>query len=491
MKPLSEIIKQKPWLGWVFFLVTMVVVFFLGLLASSIVERRAEAVFAYSPVTDIDSLEPDNARWGKYFPREYQSYLQTADTTFRSRYGGSASIDVLEESPELVILWAGYSFSKDYNQGRGHYHAIDDIRKTLRTGAPVGNIKSPSPNTCWTCKSSDVPRLISEKGIAGFFAGTWETLGPEVTHPIGCIDCHDPSSMNLHISRPALIEAFQRQGKDINASSLQEMRSLVCAQCHVEYYFNKHIAEGVQYLTFPWDKGFSVDSIEAYYDAMDFTDWEHSISKAPMLKAQHPDYELYLSGVHAKRGISCADCHMPYISEGGQKFTSHHIGSPLRNVSTSCQVCHREETEKLIADVYERQDKIASIRHKLEKLLVRAHVEAKAAWDAGANQEQMKEILKLIRHAQWRWDFAAASHGASFHAPLEVSRIISTGIDKAQEARIKLSRVLASFGRNTEVPLPDISSKETAQSYIGLDMKSLRNDKARFLQEVVPEWEKK
>jgi len=491
MKPLSEIIKQKPWLGWVFFLVTMVVVFFLGLLASSIVERRAEAVFAYSPVTDIDSLEPDNARWGKYFPREYQSYLQTADTTFRSRYGGSASIDVLEESPELVILWAGYSFSKDYNQGRGHYHAIDDIRKTLRTGAPVGTAKSPSPNTCWTCKSSDIPRLLSEKGIAGFYAGTWETLGPEVTHPIGCIDCHDPSSMNLHISRPALIEAFQRQGKDINASSLQEMRSLVCAQCHVEYYFNKHIAEGVQYLTFPWDIGFSVDSIEAYYDAMDFTDWEHSISKAPMLKAQHPDYELYLSGVHAKRGISCADCHMPYISEGGQKFTSHHIGSPLRNVSSSCQVCHREETEKLIADVYERQDKIASIRHKLEKLLVRAHVEAKAAWDAGANQEQMKEILKLIRHAQWRWDFAAASHGASFHAPLEVSRIISTGIDKAQEARIKLSRVLASFGRNTEVPLPDISSKETAQSYIGLDMKSLRNDKARFLQEVVPEWEKK
>lgn len=491
MKPLSEIIKQKPWLGWVFFLVTMVVVFFLGLLASSIVERRAEAVFAYSPVTDIDSLEPDNARWGKYFPREYQSYLQTADTTFRSRFGGSASIDVLEESPELVILWAGYSFSKDYNQGRGHYHAIDDIRKTLRTGAPAGNIKSPSPNTCWTCKSSDVPRLINEKGIAGFYAGTWETLGPEVIHPIGCIDCHDPSSMNLHISRPALIEAFQRQGKDINASSLQEMRSLVCAQCHVEYYFNKHIAEGVQYLTFPWDKGFSVDSIEAYYDDMDFTDWEHSISKAPMLKAQHPDYELYLSGVHAKRGISCADCHMPYISEGGQKFTSHHIGSPLRNVSSSCQVCHREETEKLIADVYERQDKIASIRHKLEKLLVRAHIEAKAAWDAGADQEQMKEILKLIRHAQWRWDFAAASHGASFHAPLEVSRIISTGIDKAQEARIKLSRVLASLGRNTEIPLPDISSKEKAQSYIGLDMKSLRKDKARFLQEVVPEWEKK
>jgi len=491
MKPISEIIRQKPWLGWVFFLITMVVVFFLGLLASSIVERRAEAVFAYTPAVDIDSLEPDNAVWGKYFPREYHSYLQTADTTFRSRYGGSASIDMLKDTPELVILWAGYSFSKDYNQGRGHYHAITDIRATLRTGAPAGNVKSPSPNTCWTCKSSDVPRLISEKGIAGFYAGTWETLGPEVTHPIGCVDCHDPSTMNLHISRPALLEAFQRQVKDIGAVSLQEMRSLVCAQCHVEYYFNKHVAEGVQYLTFPWDKGFTADSIEAYYDAKDFVDWEHAISKAPMLKAQHPDYELYLSGTHAKRGISCADCHMPYISEGGQKFTSHHIGSPLRNVSSSCQVCHREETDKLVADVYERQDKIASIRHQLEKLLVRAHVEAKAAWDAGARKEQMQEILQLIRHAQWRWDFAAASHGASFHAPLEVSRIISTGIEKAQEARIKLSRLLASLGRNAEIPLPDISSKEKAQIYIGLDMKTLREEKAQFLHQVVPEWEKK
>lgn len=491
MKPISEMIRQKPWLGWVFFLVTMVIVFLLGLLASSIVERRAEAVFAYTPAVDIDSLEPDNARWGIYFPREYQSYLQTADTTFRSRYGGSATIDMLAESPELVVLWAGYSFSKDYNQGRGHYHAITDIRNTLRTGAPMGTVKSPAPNTCWTCKSSDVPRLIKDKGVAGFYAGTWETLGSEVTHPIGCIDCHNPATMNLHISRPALIEAFQRQGKDINNVSLQEMRSLVCAQCHVEYYFNKHVAEGVQYLTFPWDKGFSVDSIEAYYDGMDFSDWEHALSKAPMLKAQHPDYELYLNGIHAKRGISCADCHMPYISEGGQKFTSHHIGSPLSNVSSSCQVCHREETNKLIADVYERQDKIASIRHELEKLLVRAHVEAKAAWDAGARKEQMQEILTLIRHAQWRWDFAAASHGASFHAPLEVSRIISNGIEKAQEARIKLSRVLASLGKNAEIPMPDIASKEKAQTFIGLDMNTLRKDKAQFIKNVVTDWDNK
>src|SRR5690606_35551098 len=130
---------------------------------------------------------------------------------------------------------------------------------------------------------------------------------------------------------PALLEAFENAGKDINKVSHQEMRSLVCAQCHVEYYFDKKIVEGVEYLKFPWDKGMTVEAAEAYYDSIGFSDWTHSISKAPMLKAQHPGYEIYLTGTHASRGISCADCHMPYMSEGGQKFTNHHIQSPLNN----------------------------------------------------------------------------------------------------------------------------------------------------------------
>jgi nitrite reductase (cytochrome c-552) len=294
--------------------------------------------------------------------------------------------------------------------------------------------------------------------------------------------------MNLRISRPALIEAFERMGKDITEATHQEMRSLVCAQCHVEYYFNKKKVEGVPYLMYPWDNGLSVEEAEEYYDNMDFSDWTHSISKAPMLKAQHPGYEIYLTGTHASRGISCADCHMPYISEGGQKFTDHHIQSPLNNVSNSCQVCHREETDKLIEDIYSRQDKIIENRNKLEELLVRAHVEAKHAWDYEATEEQMKDILWDIRHAQWRWDYAAASHGASFHSPIETGRIISTGIVIVQEARLKLVRLLASLGHNEEVPYPDISTKEKAQVYIGLDEPKLTSAKQKFLEIVVPEW---
>ncbi|MGD2034402.1 MAG: ammonia-forming cytochrome c nitrite reductase [Bacteroidales bacterium] len=490
MKPLSEQIKQKPWLGWVIFLATLCIVFFLGMIASSIMERRAEAVFAYTPQVKYSRFEPRNKVWGENFPRQYQSYLQTADTSFRSKYNGPAMIDMLEEDPRLVVLWAGYGFSKDYNQSRGHYYAIKDIRNTLRTGAPVKDKQSPMPNTCWTCKSPDVPRLMNETGVADFYNGTWETKGHEIINPIGCADCHDSKTMNLRISRPALIEAFQRMEKDISKASHQEMRSLVCAQCHVEYYFNKNIpgAEGVPYLTLPWDNGFTVEKMEEYYDAMEFTDWTHALSKAPMLKAQHPGYEIYMTGTHASRGVSCADCHMPYISEGGQKFTSHHVTSPLKNISNSCQVCHRQETERLVRDVYERQDKIIENRNTLEELLVRAHIEAKTAWELGAKKEHMNSILTDIRHAQWRWDYAAASHGASFHSPVETGRVISSGISIVQEARIKLTRLLAELGHNEEIPYPDISTKSKAQIYVGLDMEKLNKEKKEFLQAVVPEW---
>ena len=488
MKPISEKIKERPAIGWLLFLVTICIVFLLGLLASSIMERRAEAVYAYTPKVQHDQFEPRNDVWGKNFPREYQSYLKTADTSFKSKYNGAALIDMLEVDPRLVVLWAGYGFAKDYNQGRGHYYAVSDLQKSLRTGAPMKEKKSPMPNTCWTCKSPDVPRLMNEVGVAEFYKGTWETRGHEVINPIGCADCHNSENMKLRISRPALIEAFERMGKDITKVSHQEMRSLVCAQCHVEYYFNKKVVEGVPYLTFPWDNGMSAEDMEEYYDEIEFKDWTHAISKAPMLKAQHPGYELYLTGTHASRGVSCADCHMPYKNEGGQKFTDHHIQSPLNNVANSCQVCHREETERLIKDVYTRQDRIIENRDKLEELLVRAHVEAKTAWDKGAEEIQMKEILWDIRHAQWRWDYAAASHGGSFHSPVETSRIIGTGITIAQEARIKLARLLADLGHNDEVPYPDISTKAKAQEFIGLEMDKLNSEKNEFINTIIKEW---
>jgi nitrite reductase (cytochrome c-552) len=490
--------KQKgKAVSWFIFLVTVVIVFVLGIFASSIMERRTEAALITTPKTDVGEFESHNEVWGENYPREYQSWKQTSDTSFRSKYNGNANIDMLEVDPRLVVLWAGYGFAKDYNQGKGHYYAVDDIRNSLRTGGPVEGRPSPMPNTCWTCKSPDVPRvmneLIEEKGdfqagVAAFYSGKWQERGHQIINPIGCADCHDSKTMNLKITRPALIEAFKRAGKDVNDASHQEMRSLVCAQCHVEYYFDKTKVKGSPYLTFPWDKGMSAEAMESYYDSLNFKDWTHKLSKAPMLKAQHPGYEVYLTGIHAERGVSCADCHMPYKSEGGQKFTDHHIQSPLNNVANSCQVCHREETARLIQDVYDRQDKIIENRDELEILLVKAHVEAKTAWENGATEEQMKDILMDIRHAQWRWDYAAASHGGSFHSPVELSRVIATGITIAQEARLKLARLLISLGYEGEVPYPDIQTKAKAQEFIGLPVEKLKKEKQEFKEQTLPGW---
>lgn len=487
MKPIGELVKQKPWLGWAMFFLTIVIVFLLGLLASSIIERRTEAVFAYTPQVQHEQWEPRNEVWGKNFPRQYESYMQTADTTFKSKYYGARKIDMLSDYPELVILWAGYPFSKDYKQGRGHYWAVEDVRVSLRPGAPMKPEDGPMPGTCWTCKSPDVPRLMNQMGIAEFYSSKLSKLGPEVVNHIGCADCHDSKTMNLHITRPALVEAFQRQGKDITKATHQEMRSLVCAQCHVEYYFK---GDG-KYLTFPWDNGFTMENMEQYYDNIQFSDWTHALSKTPMVKAQHPDYEVYRFGVHFDRGVSCADCHMPYRSQGGVKYTHHHIQSPLADVENTCKVCHREDTEKLVQNVYQRQDALYQTRTLLEEVLAKAHIEAKFAWDKGASEKQMESTLKLIRAAQWRWDYVAASHGSSFHAPFESARIIALGIEKAQEARLEISRVLAQLGYNESVPQPDISTKAKAQAYIGLDMKKLTAEKKVFLETIIPEWIKK
>ncbi len=477
MKSIRQLSENKPWINWVLFFVTVVVVFIIGLLAASIVERRSEAQLYFQMVNPIAEWEADNSKWGDNFPRQYESYMRTRETGFASKYAGSVMIDYLEKYPELVVMWAGYAFSRDYNQGRGHYYSVSDVHNTLRTGVP-------QPATCWTCKSPDVPRLMNEIGVAEFYSKTWAETGHEIKNHIGCLDCHDPNTMNLRITRPALVEAFQRQGIDINSATRNDMRSLVCAQCHVEYYFK---APG-NYLTFPWDKGFSAEEMEAYLDNVGHTDWVHSLSKAPMLKAQHPDYELYMTGIHAQRGVSCADCHMPYKREGGIKFTYHHLQSPLADVSSSCQVCHRQSEEELIANVVDRQQKISELRRIVEKNLARLHLEAKMAWDAGANEAEMEPVLQLIRHAQWRWDWVAAANSMGFHSPAEALRVLGTSIQKSQEARIMLTSVFNRVGVQYPVQLPDISTKEKAQEVIGLDMKSIRADKDQWKKDVLPSW---
>lgn len=481
--------QLKRWQGWLLFGGSMVVVFILGLLVSSLLERRAEVVSIFNNrKTPMEGIVSENSKFASDFPREYETWKQTADTTFKSEFNSSQAVDVLAQRPNMVILWAGYSFSWDYATPRGHQHAVEDVRRTLRTGAPgVTEGKEPQPGTCWTCKGPDVPRVMKEQGVANFYKAPWSKWGDQIMNNVGCSDCHDSKTMDLKPARPALYEAWQRVGKDVNKATHQEMRSLVCAQCHTEYYFK---GEG-QYLTFPQDSGMTVEAMEKYYDAMNYKDYTHALSRAPILKAQHPGYEIHQMGIHGQRGVSCADCHMPYMSKGGVKYTDHHIMSPLANIERTCQTCHRQSAETLRQNVYERQRKCNEIRNRVENELATAHIEAKFAWDKGATEAEMKPVLDLLRKSQWRWDFAVASHGAAFHAPQEIMRILSHSLDFANQARLKVAKVLARHGYTADVPMPDISTKAKAQAYIGLDMKQKEADKEKFLNTVVPQWIKK
>ena len=432
-----------------------------------------------------DSIVAQNEKFAEDFPREYQSWAMTEDTTFKSMYNSSQEVDVLEEHPEICVIWAGYAFSREYNTPRGHKHCIEDLRKILRTGSPgIDGNGDMQPGTCWTCKGPDVPRLMREKGIDNFYAAKWSDWGAEVTNTVGCSDCHDARNMDLKPARPALYEAWSSMGKDARKATHQEKRSLVCAQCHTEYYFEK----GTNYLKFPQEKGLTCENAEEYYDSIGFYEYIHPLSKAKILKAQHPGYEIFMQGIHGQRGVSCADCHMPYKSEGGVKYTDHHIMSPLANIDRTCQTCHRQDTEVLRQNVYERQKKVFDFCAKVDRELAYAHIEAKFAWDKGATEGEMKKVLDDIRKSQWRWDYAMASHGAAFHAPQEVMRLLADAMEYAKDARLQIAKVVAKHGFTGEIPLPDISTKAKAQAYIGLDMPKLKKEKQSFLQTVVPKW---
>ncbi len=480
----------------------MIVVFLLGLLVSSLMERRAEvaSVFNNKRVEFEDSIVAQNERFKADYPREYETWSMTEDTTFKSKYNSSQEVDVLEQRPEMVVLWAGYAFSRHYNTPRGHKHALDDMRKILRTGNPgIDGDADMQPATCWTCKGPDVPRMMRElsdsKSVmdpANFYAKKWSELGAEEVNTIGCSDCHDAKTMDLRPARPALYEAWARVGKDVKKASHQEMRSLVCAQCHTEYYFIKpddpQNPGKANYLVFPQHYGMTCEAAEKWFDEINFYDYIHALSKTPILKAQHPGYEIALQGIHAQRGVSCADCHMPYKQEGGVKFSDHHIMSPLANIDRTCQTCHRQDAEVLRQNVYERQEKCTEVRDRAEAELARAHFETKFLIDKGATEAELKPIQDLLRKSQWRWDYAIASHGATFHAPQEVTRLLSHSVDYAQQARLLIARLAVKYGQTGEIPVPDYSTKAKAQQAIGLDMQKLNDKKQRFMQEIVPKW---
>lgn len=431
-------------------------------------------------------IEPRNHVFEQNHPEQYKTWKATSESTDNT--------DALAEDPNMVVLWGGYGFSREYNKARGHFYAVEDVRNILRTGGPTDENSGPMPMACWSCKSPDVARVIDERGEDGYFAGKWARLGAEIVNPIGCSDCHNTASEKfqngepeLALTRPHVKRAFDAIDKPFENQSRLDKQAAVCGQCHVEYYFVKDKNNAVK---FPWDEGTTVDEMEQYYDSIGFSDWTHNISKAPMLKAQHPEYETWREGIHGKNNITCVDCHMPKVTnEDGTVFTDHKVGNPFDRFEDTCTQCHTQTKQQLRDIVSSRKQQVQKMKLAAEKQIVAAHFEAGAAWKAGATEDEMKDILQDIRHAQWRWDYAIASHGVHMHAPEVALEILGTAVDRAADARTKLVRLLAKKGITEPVKIPDISTKEAAQKAVGLNPEQMRQEKDHFLKTLVPKWD--
>jgi nitrite reductase (cytochrome c-552) len=399
----------------------------VGFLVSNITRQQVEGEQYPLQVVEIGENEIDPAVWGQNFPAHYDRFMMTQINAGQTPYGGSDPYDKIEKYPVMARLWDGYAFAIFHNEERGHFYSQVDQAETGRTQPPYNQ-----PGACANCHSGEVPQLIAEMGWAEFNSTPYNDLRDDLHTASTCADCHEPQTMELRLTRPGLINALEQQGIDWTEASNQDMRTYVCAQCHVEYYF----AGEDKLLTYPWAEGTSVENIAEYYTNIEFSDWTHAETGAGMIKIQHPEYELYTTSTHYAEGVSCADCHMPYIREGGVKISDHYIRSPLMDVNASCQTCHNTPEDELAARVINIQNDTAELLRLSEDALVEAMDVIVLAQDTGATDEQLTEARRLHREAQLRWDFISSENSTGFHSPQEASRVLANSIDLAHQARI-------------------------------------------------------
>jgi nitrite reductase (cytochrome c-552) len=442
-------------------------------LLMNIFERKSEATRPYLKLVEVTEDTTDPALWGVNWPKQFDSYNLTAEAT-RTRFGGHGGSEALpeqkiERDPWLKRMFLGYAFSLDYRDRRGHAYMLVDQEMTER-------ISRPQSGSCLHCHASIMPvyrELGGGDAMKGFeesFKYSYQDLNAKMHemghgHPVSCVDCHSPENMELRVTRPGFIigiralaesdapvphlpsverwrKGDRKQPYDPNRdSSRTEMRSNVCGQCHVEYYCATKMP-----LEFPWSKGLKVEDQEAHWNATTFPDGErfydykHTETGAEILKAQHPEYELWAQGVHARSGVSCADCHMPYMRDGATKVSDHWVRSPLLNVSRACQTCHSLPEAEILARVDLIQDRNHELLQRGGAALMDLLDAVVAAKQAGATDAQLKDALELQRKAQWRLDFIAAENSMGFHAPQEAARVLGEAADYARQGQVAALR---------------------------------------------------
>ena len=409
----------------------------------------------------LNDQTDDPAVWGKVFPLQYELYSKTVDMQ-RTKYGGSEAVPrsptdadprsmvsrtKVEEDIGLRTMWQGYAFSVDFREERGHAYMLLDQIYTQRQKA------APQPGACLNCHASIyVPYMKAGQGdlVKGFDKVNqmpYSEAVKLVQHPVSCIDCHNPTTLELRITRPAFIEGMRVykasqgiQNYDVNKQAThEEKRAYVCGQCHVEYYFQGPEKR----LVFPWSKGLKVEQIQAYYDEIGFRDWTHRDTGAPTLKAQHPEFELWSQGIHARAGVTCSDCHMPKIQYKGSTVSDHWVRSPVLNLRNACYTCHAKHdaniTERELRNRVEQiQDRQFMLREQAMTALLGLISDLKQAKDAGKSDADLNTARYLQRRAQFYLDFVEAENSTGFHAPQEAARILAESLNYSRQGQLAL-----------------------------------------------------
>ena len=364
------------------------------------------------------------------YPLQFESFKMNmrGDPSPTGFGGAQFGNSHLVEQPEQLELFKGYKFSIQYDDDRGHWYAGQDILESKRRPGQKGS--------CITCKGSYMYDVYFKESGWDYASKPFDEIAAPIKEDewFGCSSCHDPETMQLRVYNQGFIESMAEKGIDISKASHNEMRAYVCAQCHTEYYFTAE--DGRVHM--PYANGFDAESEWAYYQdghAKGFTgDWTHPDSNARMLKAQHPDFECWQLSVHADAGVTCIDCHMPYMRKDGQKYTSHWMTSPLKTTEQSCLKCHDESAEVLTARVKTIHDNTFKLQRIAGETTARAHTTIQAAAAAGATDEQLAQARLLVREAQWYWDWVAAENGMGFHNPDRIMRTLGLSIDRAHQA---------------------------------------------------------
>ncbi|MCL5024350.1 MAG: ammonia-forming cytochrome c nitrite reductase subunit c552 [Nitrospirae bacterium] len=418
------------------------------------------------PVKIADG-EVEPAEWGKAYPIEYDLWKKTAEATLagKSKFkrgfdADRITYDKLSEFPYMALLFNGWGFGVEYNEPRGHAYMLKDQVDVDPSRVAAGGV-------CLTCKTPYAQKLEREKGL-DYYMKPWDEVRhmiPEKHRELGlsCIDCHDNKDMSLKISRGfTLVKALENIGVDPAKLTHQEMRSIVCAQCHVTYNIRKDENKKSVGIYFPWQgskwENISVENIiKQIRSDPSVGEWTQKVTGFKMPFMRHPEFEMFsYNSVHWKAGAACADCHMPYTKVGASKVSDHRVMSPIKNDMKACIQCHPESAEWLRGQVTAIQDRTASLMLRsgyatatVAKLFEKVH----ALQAAGKNidKDLYDKAKDYYMEAFFRSLYVGAENSVGFHNPTEAMRILGDSTAFAMKAESLLRQALAKAG--VDVPI--------------------------------------